>query len=119
MFGREASMKSRTHLSGAERALRSKARKLLGDEPILRGSLVTMRRTCGKPNCRCTRGEKHEALYLSVRVGRERKMLYVPEALAESVRRAVEGGKELVSLIDRISAESVQKLIEQKQERKR
>lgn len=33
----------------------------LAREPLLPGSLYTLRRKCGKPNCRCNRGELHEA----------------------------------------------------------
>ena len=32
----------------------------LAREPLLPGSLYTLRRKCGKPNCRCSRGELHE-----------------------------------------------------------
>ena len=28
---------------------------------LLRGNLFTMRRRCGKPNCRCAEGEPHES----------------------------------------------------------
>lgn len=36
---------------------------------VLKGSLYTMRRKCGKPNCRCQKGELHETPALSYRVG--------------------------------------------------
>ena len=32
---------------------------------LLRGSLVTLRRRCGKPNCRCAHGDPHETPALS------------------------------------------------------
>jgi len=35
------------------------------DAGLLRGSLVTLRRRCGKPNCRCATGEAHETPALS------------------------------------------------------
>ena len=28
---------------------------------IIHGTIVTMKRTCGKKECRCQRGEKHES----------------------------------------------------------
>ena len=28
---------------------------------VLRGTLTTFRRRCGKPSCRCTTGEPHES----------------------------------------------------------
>lgn len=33
---------------------------------LLRGSLITIRRKCGKPGCRCADGEPHESPALSV-----------------------------------------------------
>ena len=35
------------------------------DLELLRGSLITLRRRCGKPNCRCAGGEPHESPALS------------------------------------------------------
>ncbi len=32
---------------------------------LLRGSLITLRRRCGKPNCRCAEGVPHETPALS------------------------------------------------------
>lgn len=33
---------------------------------VLRGTLITMRRRCGKPTCRCAQGQLHEGPALSV-----------------------------------------------------
>lgn len=33
---------------------------------VLRGTLISMRRRCGKPNCRCAKGQLHESPALSV-----------------------------------------------------
>lgn len=35
---------------------------------MLRGTLITMRRKCGKPTCRCAQGQLHEGPALSVSV---------------------------------------------------
>ena len=35
------------------------------DLELLRGSLITLRRRCGKPNCRCASGEPHQTPALS------------------------------------------------------
>lgn len=51
-------------------------------EPLLPGSLYTLRRKCGKPNCRCTRGELHESTVLSYRgQGRPRNISPSPEQI--------------------------------------
>ena len=42
------------------------------------GSLVTVKRKCGKPNCRCATGEGHPAKYLSTKEGGKTRMVYVP-----------------------------------------
>lgn len=34
--------------------------------PVVRGTLITMRRRCGKATCRCADGEPHESPALSV-----------------------------------------------------
>ena len=41
--------------------------QLLAREPLLPGSLYTLRRRCGKEGCRCTRGELHASTVLSYR----------------------------------------------------
>jgi hypothetical protein len=35
--------------------------------PLLPGTLYTLRRKCGKPACRCTRGQLHQSTVLSYR----------------------------------------------------
>ena len=47
-----------------------------GDGPrVLPGSLITLRRKCGKPGCRCATGSPHETPALSYSVGGRTKML--------------------------------------------
>jgi len=53
------------------RALHDEARRVLGPllarGPLLPGCVYTLRRRCGKPTCRCTRGELHASEILSYR----------------------------------------------------
>lgn len=54
----------------------------LARESLLPGSLYALRRKCGKPNCRCARGELHESTVLSYRGnGRPRNISPPPERL--------------------------------------
>jgi len=46
-------MKSRSQRPAEERQARSRAVKHIAENPLLRGSLVSMARTCGKAGCRC------------------------------------------------------------------
>lgn len=47
--------------------------------PLRRGSLITLHRKCGKPNCHCAHdGVGHETTYLSVKQDGVTRMQYVP-----------------------------------------
>ena len=109
-------MTPRTHRSPKERAARSRAVQLLAEQPLLRGALVLQHRSCGKPSCRCRTGPKHPALYLHTRFGDQRVRLYIPPALHEAVRAAIENGHRIDQLIDQVSDLNLQVLLERKQE---
>jgi hypothetical protein len=102
--------------SAKERDARSRAAQRVAREPLLRGSLVLMRRSCGKPNCHCQQGEKHPAWYLAVRRGNQRTMIYIPPALEETVREWVGNGQQVDALLDFISQQCLEQLLEQKQQ---
>lgn len=109
-------MGTRSQRSSQERTARSQAVQRVAEKPLLRGSLVVMHRTCGKKNCRCQQGKKHRALYLAIRSGDQRSMIYVPPALEETVRRWVETAQDLDRLLEVISQHCLQTLLQQKQE---
>jgi len=115
-------MTSRSQRSAKERDARSQAVKRLADEDLLCGSLVEMFRTCGKSNCRCQQGEKHRALYLSIKSGGERSLIYIPAELEQTVREWVDNAREVRELVDFVSEHCYQRLLHEKQqtlERKR
>ena len=105
----------RSHRPPAERDARSRLLKRCADAPLLRGSLVTMRRTCGKPGCRCAEGEKHISLYLAIRVGKRRKMIYIPVELEQRVREWVQSSQEIDRLLELVSQSCLEQLLEKKQ----
>ena len=102
--------KTRQDLAGLSlRQLRDRrrriARRIPDLEAVVAGSLQDQRRRCGKEGCRCTRGELHGPyLYLSMRVGRRTRMLYVPAELAEQVRQGVSTNAEVQAAVAEISA---------------
>jgi len=75
-----------------------------------------MQRTCGKKNCRCQKGQKHAALCLAIRLGDERKMIYIPRPLEGMVRRWVETGQEVDELPDVISQQCLETFLVKKKE---
>jgi hypothetical protein len=74
------------------RRLRARRRRLargLTDwEAVLRGSLVSQHRRCGKEGCRCSRGELHGPYtYVSLpSASGAARLRYLPEPLVEAVR---------------------------------
>ncbi len=59
--------------------------------PMVAGSLVEQYVTCGKPRCRCARGQKHGPLYYLYwkEQGRSRS-LYVPREKVSELRRQIQ-----------------------------
>jgi hypothetical protein len=110
-------MKHRSYISSRERNARSKLAKLLHRYPFIKGILVTSGRTCGKPQCKCTRGEKHLSTYLSVRHEGKRKMICVPKQHEEQVRSSVKTYREAMRLTDIISDSCLEHLIRRKKDK--
>ncbi len=56
---------------------------------VLRGTLTTFRRRCGKANCRCAEGEAHESPALSYTEGGRTKTLTLSGAEVAEVEAAL------------------------------
>jgi len=102
------------YLSASGRAARSQLTSLLQNRPMLRAGLVSMARTCGKPSCKCAKGEKHVSLYVSLKVGRSRKMVYVPPDLEQTVRLWAENYREAAALWEKMLQEYLERLLKKK-----
>jgi hypothetical protein len=109
-------MPSRSQRSAKERDARSRVVRQVSRNALLRGSLVVMHRQCGKPGCHCRHGEKHTSLYLAVRQGKRRTMIYIPPALEETVRQWVQRGRQIDELLDFISQQCLEQMLEEKQQ---
>lgn len=94
----------------------------LGREPLLPGSLYTLRRRCGKPTCHCAQGELHASTVLSYRgQGRPQNITPPVEKLSE-VRKLTDAyrqfrqartqllrlQKQMLTLLDGLEAARVQ-----------
>jgi hypothetical protein len=98
------------------RQLRTRRRRLAAGLPevevLLRGSLVDQHRRCGKEGCRCTQGQLHGP-YTYLAAGRSRgrsRLLYVPAALVELVRRRVDQTAQVEAVLAEIAAINVELL---------
>ena len=74
------------------------------DPLLLRGTLTTFRRRCGKPSCRCASGEPHESPALTfTENGRSKTMTLTSAEVAEvteALARYERARKELDSAAD-------------------
>lgn len=104
-------MKHRTFLPEKERKARSRATQLIHDKPLIVGGLVEMANTCGKPNCKCTKGEKHKSWCVSLRHKGKRKMIHIPRACEEEVFEGVKSYQELWEQIGIISDANLERII--------
>ncbi len=93
----------RAKLSRAELQFRSRVAQIASGHWLLRGNLSERSTKCGKPNCRCARGQLHSALYLVQSQGGKPRQICVPKAWHDRVRRAVEDYHEMQRLIEEIS----------------
>jgi hypothetical protein len=109
-------------------ALRSRRQGLTKLMPplgeILRGSLMERYLTCGKPDCKCTRGERHGPIwYLSVSLDQShRSGRTVASAQVEQVRRWIANYhrvKQHLEKISEINRELLRREKVQKQPRKK
>lgn len=80
----------------------------------IRGSLVIMERYCGKPNCRCRRGYKHKAVYLSQSHNGKTRMVYIPEKMKEKVTEYIRNYHRIRSTLNKISDINIKLLMERK-----
>jgi hypothetical protein len=101
-------------LPPADRTLYSRLHQILSQPGLVLGSLVTMRRTCGKEGCRCRKAprHRHRSRYLAVRVGRKRRMLYVPPEWEPRVIEWVSRSGDVREILTEISKSFVRRLLE-------
>lgn len=104
-------MRHRRHLPEQERIARSRVTKLLHDKPFVAGGLVRMTRTCGKANCKCTRGDKHVSWYLATRYKEARKMISIPRTWEKNVFEWVRAYKEIMRQMDIISQHCLERFM--------
>lgn len=93
----------RGQMSPRERDLRSRLAKLAHSAGLLRATLNPRERVCGKPSCKCARGEKHGGLYLLSSADGKPRQLFVPRDAEERVRQWVLAYQEFKELLEEVS----------------
>jgi hypothetical protein len=109
-------MSQRSQRPAPERHARSRVAQLITEQPFLRGSLVERARSCGKPTCRCQRGQLHRSLYLAIRHHGQQALLYIPRALEETARQWIDNGRSLRQQLQDLNQLQLDQLLQRKQQ---
>ncbi len=64
--------------------------RMLKSRRMVKGSVIILARRCGKPGCKCNRGEKHKSKYLSISDGGKTRMIYLKPGMEMEVGEAAE-----------------------------
>jgi len=79
--------KLRQQIHRSHQAVQRLLEQLLRDRPMTPGSFYLQKRRCGKPNCRCARGQLHAAWVITRSVGGATRTYMVPAALRARLRQ--------------------------------
>jgi hypothetical protein len=109
----------RQAMSPQERRMRSRLTQLVHAAPMLRGTLTVRRLTCGNKSCRCYRGEKHEALYLTFQRDGRSYQCCIPKELEEQVRQWSENYRRACNLFEEVCQTGYEALLHAKKRRKK
>jgi hypothetical protein len=75
----ETASRLRQQIWQTYRAMARTLRALQREPPMVPGSLYLLRRKCGKPNCRCARGELHATWVLTRSESGQSRLYPVPQ----------------------------------------
>ena len=66
--------------------IRPLVRSMISDKPLVRGTVYELKRKCGKPGCKCARGELHPRMVLSASEGGRTKIRAIPRGMLADVK---------------------------------
>jgi len=97
------------HLLDVYKERRKLTKELHSVGPFIRGSVVELRHSCGKKNCkRCQSGEKHPANYLSLSLSGKTKIIYLSKKDKMRAKRWVSNYRKLLEIAEKLSWLNVQ-----------
>lgn len=94
----------RSQMSKEERESRSRLKPYVSYKEFVRGTLSVRERVCGKPNCKCRRGQKHVCLVLTRSKDGKSEQLYIPREKEALVREWVQNYHLIQGLLEGISS---------------
>ena len=112
-------MKVPKHPTLIRRLCQARVKKLKATGPVLAASLVIIRKQCGRPGCRCQRGEKHPGHYITYKEKGKTPTVYVPLDLIKEAKGWIEEHRRLKRLTREISQLSIAQMRTHVRARKR
>ena len=98
-----------------QRRLTSKLCKLISEGEFIRGNLTERMITCGNPNCKCAKGDKHKTLYLSVSISGKVRQIFIPRSLVKDVTSMVGRYKEIRDILESLCEIMLQDVLKRKE----
>jgi len=65
------------------------------DRPVIKGTVYELKRRCGKPGCKCARGELHARMVVSASEGGKTRLQVIPHGFLVEVQAKVRCYQEL------------------------
>lgn len=104
----------RSSMPFQERKVRSRLTKLVHDAAITRGSIISMRRSCGQASCHCQKGKKHVSPYLGISKSGKVRMIFLAKDWQERVMQWVRNYEEVKALLEQLSDMYRERLIKRR-----
>jgi len=126
--GRERFSRLRQSLVQLAGEVRPLVRSMISNKPVVRGSVYELKRKCGKPGCKCARGELHPCMVLSASEGGRTKIRAIPRGMLANVKirvrryqqfrrsraRLGEIHKKMLAIIDEMEAMRTEPMVPEK-----
>ena len=68
---------------------------VFSDRAVIKGTVYELKRRCGKPGCKCTRGELHARMVVSASEGGKTRLQVIPKGFLVEVQGKVRRYQEL------------------------
>ena len=76
------------HLAGEIKGL---VEPFFSDRPVIKGTVYELKRRCGKPGCKCARGELHTRMVVSASEGGKTRLQVIPMDFSLRFKRRCDG----------------------------
>ncbi len=85
----------RQSLAGLSNEIRRIVEPFFSDKPVIKGSVYELKTKCGKPGCKCAKGQPHHRMVLSASEKGKTKLRAIPHGLLVEVQTKARRYQEL------------------------